>query len=619
LLENLATRQALLVFDNCEHLIQPCAELVEILLRECPRIRVLATSREALAVSGELAWIVPSLTMPQLDEAVPFGSLMEFDAIRLLVERAGLVRSAPAFELTRENAPIVAKICQRLDGIPLAVELAAARLKALTLDQVAARLDDRFSLLTTGSRTALPRQQTLKATMDWSYDLLPEHEKAMLRQLSVFAGGWTLEAGENICRPSDGSFLPDSSKSKIEGFDILDMLSNLVEKSLIVAEQKHETVRYKMLETIREYAREKRSDPEEDSAVRDRHLEIYLQLAEQVEPMLHADQVIWFDQLELELDNIRSATEWSMASNDDDMSEEAVIRIQAGLRMAGALGWFFEKRNQIEPLERLMDLLAKPQAAEQTKWRAKALNTAGFLNLTLGTLPEAEKVLKESMIIGRRLDDAWITMWALNYLGAVTVFQGDYAAAEEYLQEGLDLSRELGPVGDFGEGFSQTFLGDVYLYHEDLETAGSLYEESIRILRELKNHSLLAYSARRLGHLALRNADPDRAIELFRESLMLNAEVHHRQGIAACLAAFAGEAVVGDRIIRAAQLFGASESVIVEIAAPLYHSDIIEYDRNVRALRVALDDAAVAKAWGEGKRLPLEEAIAFALELSDTV
>jgi len=613
LLDHLRTKQILLVFDNCEHLIEACAELAETLERGCPRIRILATSREALGVTGEIAWIVPSLTMPELDELIPFETLMEYDAIRLFVERAKAARNAPAFALTEENSPSVIRICRRLDGIPLAVELAAARLKALTLEQVTTRLDDRFSLLTTGSRTALARHQTLRATMDWSYDLLAKNEQAMLRQLSAFAGGWTLEGAETICRPLPGSFLPDSGKATIEGSDVLDMLSNLLEKSLIVVEQQDAIARYRMLETIREYAREKLKEHAEDSAVRDRHLEIFVQLAEQIEPMLHGDQVIWFDRLEMELDNIRDAIEWAMGSGSDGNSQQFESRVEAGLRLAGALGWFFEKRNRTEPLDRLMQLLAQPKAAEQTKWRAKALNAAGFLNLTVGNYPEAKRVLEEALVIGRKLKDKWSISWALDFLGAVADFQGNYDTAEAYLKEGLALSREMGTEGNFAAGWSLTFLGDLFLYRENLEQAQSLYEESVVLLRDLKNQSMLAYSARRLGHLALRKGEAERATALFKESLLLNREVDHRQGVASCLAAFAKVAAVSGNMIRAAQLSGASDALLTEVATPLYQPDRIEHDLNMEIVRSELDDAAVAAAWTEGHAMSLEQAVALAL------
>jgi len=615
LLENLRTRHMLLVFDNCEHLIQPCAELVEILLRGCPQVHILATSREALSVTGEVAWIVPPLRMPLPDEQVPFEVLLEYDAIRLFAERARTARSTPPFEITEGNAQVVVSICQRLDGIPLAVELAAARLKTLSIEQVAARLEDRFSLLTTGSRTALPRQQTLRATMDWSYDLLPKNEQAMLRQLSVFSGGWSLESAEMICRPLPGSFLPDSGKATIEGYEALDMLSNLVEKSLIVVDSKRQSARYRMLETIRDYSREKRLETIEDSAARDRHLEIFLQLAEQVEPLLQADdQVIWFDRLQLELDNIRAAIEWSMAAGDPDEAQQSESRIEAGLRLAGSLAWFFQNRNRLEPLGRLSRLIAQPKAAKKTKWRAKALNAVGFLNLTLGNYKEAQKVLEEALEIGRNLEDAWNTAWALNYLGAASDFQGIFEAADGYLKEGLLVSRKMGDEGRFPTAWSLAFLGDLFLYRDDLERAGSLYEESVAITRELKNRNFLAYSARRLGYVALKSEEFDRALELFTESLMLNREIDHRLGIASSLGAFGKVAALEGELIRAAKLLGATDTVINEIATPLYMVDRFEYENAAQIVRSKPEDQAITAAWEEGQGMSLEEALDLALE-----
>jgi non-specific serine/threonine protein kinase len=619
LIEYLRNRWILLVFDNCEHVIQSCAVLAEALLKGCPQIKILATSREALGVIGEVAWTVPSLTMPPVSEPVPFESLADYDAIRLLIERSRAVRSDPDFELTEENAPAVIRICQRLDGIPLALELAAARLKALSFEQVASRLDDRFNLLTTGSRTALPRHQTLRATVDWSYELLPENEKTMLRQLSVFVGGWSLDAAESICRPLLGSFLPESDKVVIEGSDALDLLTNLVEKSLVVVERRDGNARYRMLETIRDYAREKRLETVENTAIRNRHLEIYLQMAERIEPNLQADdQAIWYDQLEMELDNIRAAIEWSMVSKEDGESRRPAARVEAGLRLAGSLGWFFQNRSHTETLDRLTRLLAQPMAAEQTKWRAKALNAAAMLYWSSSNYREGERVLEEALNIGRKIEDPWNTAWALNYMGAIDNMQGSYDEAEAHLREGLALSREMGGAGSFCAAWALVLLGDVSLYREEIKPAELLYEESVALLRELKNRNLLAYSARRLGYLALMSGEAERAIDLFRESLLLNREVMHRQGTAGCLAALAAVATMRGDLVRAAELYGAAEALLVEIASPFHQADRAENDRNMEIVRSALDDAEVAAAWEEGQGMSLEEAVEFALAPGDT-
>jgi len=267
----LRSKQMILILDNCEHLISECARLTDAFLHASPKLRILATSREGLGIAGELAYRVPSLSIPNLKNLPPFENLSQYEAVRLFIERA--IFSQPTFAVTNSNAPAVAQICHRLDGIPLAIELAAARVKSLPVDQIAKRLDDRFRLLTGGSRTALPRQQTLRAAIDWSYNLLSEAERVLLRRLSVFAGGWTLEAAEAIC-----------GGEGIEAHDVLDLLTHLVDKSLVVMEGDGGGGRYRLLETIRQYARDRLLESGEEAVVlRESHLEWFLGLAEQGE------------------------------------------------------------------------------------------------------------------------------------------------------------------------------------------------------------------------------------------------------------------------------------------------------------------------------------------------
>ncbi len=319
----LRAKRAFLVLDNCEHLIQACAQLAETLLQNCPDLRILATSREALEIAGETLYLVPPLTLP--DRAhVALESLSDYEAVQLFVERA---RSTLAgFMLTQDNAPAIAQICHHLDGIPLAIELAAARVKLLSVDEIAARLGDRFQLLTSGARTALLRHQTLRALIDWSYDLLSEPERVLLRRLSVFAGGWTLEAAESVCIDvgQDAVLSGEAvSKDDILPSDVLDLLTSLVNKSLIIVkrEQGKET-RYHMLETIRQYALEKLWTAGEGDVSRQRHLAYFVDLAERAQPNLRSfDMVMWLDRLEAEHDNLRAALEWAQESDVRSQNE----------------------------------------------------------------------------------------------------------------------------------------------------------------------------------------------------------------------------------------------------------------------------------------------------------
>ena len=613
LLDHLRDRHSLLLFDNCEHLIGASAALVDLLLRSCESLQVLATSREALNIPGEATWIVPSLSLPEPSEVLPVESLMEYDAIRLFVERAEGASSTYAFELTEANAETVTRTCQRLDGIPLAVELAAARLKTLTIAQITTRLDDRFRLLSGGSRTALPRQQTLRATMDWSYDLLPPAEQAMFRYLACFAGGWTLEGAEGIIRPTPDAFLPDSKKFIIEDASALDLLTNLMEKSLVTREGLIDNIRYGMLETVREFGREKLQEAGEESSVLDRHLEIFMRLAEELGPLLHADQVNWIERLEAELDNIRAAIKWSIEGGTLEETRGSELRVVAGLRLMGSLGWFFERHSRRAPVNLLTQLLSVPGAKANTSWRAKALDTCGFIHLACCNYEQAQRVLDEALCIARELDDIENLTWVLGRIGAVLTLQGEYKNAQPYLEEGLALAHEMGSVGQLAVAWCLSFLGDISLNRGEIENAESAYEESVAIFRVLGNQSMLAFTDRRLGFLAQRRGDLIDATRLFEESLRLNQAVNHTQGIAACLAALAGAAAKQGEIARAARLFGATEAVVERTATPLYQYDQNEFDRNVEDVRTHLGDEQIAAAWSAGRSMSLEEAIAYAM------
>ncbi|HEX5809175.1 MAG TPA: BTAD domain-containing putative transcriptional regulator, partial [Anaerolineales bacterium] len=315
LIDFLRSKKALLILDNCEHLIQSCAQVAQNLLSSCPDLHILATSREALGIPGETLYIVPTLSTPDPLHTT-LETLSASEAAQLFIERAQTALAG--FTLTEENAPAIAQLCHHLDGIPLAIELAAARVKLLRVEEIAARLDDRFRLLTGGARTALPRHQTLQALIDWSYDLLSEPERVLLRRLSVFAGGWTLEAAEQVVgneRAERGDI--ESIVYDLQPGDVLDLLTSLVNKSLILVEHKPEQgTRYDMLETIRQYARQKVWQADEEELLRQRHLEYYIDLAEQAEPNLRSfDMVMWLDRLESERDNIRSALEWAQESH----------------------------------------------------------------------------------------------------------------------------------------------------------------------------------------------------------------------------------------------------------------------------------------------------------------
>ncbi|MEW5942085.1 MAG: BTAD domain-containing putative transcriptional regulator, partial [Chloroflexota bacterium] len=307
-------KQLLLVFDNCEHLVEDCARLADDLLTHCANLKILTTSREGLGITGEMTYEVPSLSLPALERLTLIDLLMEYEGIRFFVERARAVK--PDFALTEQNAAAAVQICARLDGIPLALELAAARTRMLSVEHIAERLNDRFNLLTQGSRAALPRHQTLRAAIDWSYDLLHEEARVLFRRLSVFAGGFTLEAAEEVC--SDPPLDPRA---------VLNLLTRLVDRSLVKVTREGSVERYFMLETIREYAHEKFLKSSEASQVKNLHLDFYMKLAEEIEPKLEgAEQALWLEQLEIEQGNLRAALDWSLTGGE----------LEAGMRLAGA-------------------------------------------------------------------------------------------------------------------------------------------------------------------------------------------------------------------------------------------------------------------------------------------
>ena len=593
----LKPKEVLLVIDNCEHLIRDCAHYAEQLLAACPRLKILATSIESLGIFNETTWQVPSLPLPESQRSLSPKELKEYSSIELFNARAGNAKNS--FVLDDRNAFSVAQICHRLDGIPLAIELAAARIKVLSADEIAARLDDRFSLLTAGSRTAVPRHQTLRATIDWSHDLLTEPERILFRRLAVFAGGFTLEAAEAVC--SQG----------MKRSDILDLLGHLVDKSLVIVEADSEVIgtRYRLLETIRQYALEKLVETGEASVIRDRHLDFYLSLAEKSEPHIGHESVLWINQLDKELDNIRAAMEWSTNSG----------KAVAALRMAGSLVYFwfywFARGNLLSEWQHRIQLaLSRPGGMERTLARAKALNALGFLYWADMYPIDRRPELEEALSIGRELGDPWNIATALRYLGLLASMQGNYVEARSLLEQSLEIWRSMGPEGRRGVSWTLTFLGDVALNQKESNEARSIFEECVAIQREIGDKNFLAYSVRRLGLLAWREKDFEKATVLCQESLSLNRELGDPRGVLACLAAFADIAVVQGKFARAAQIMAAVETQLAAMGMRLLPVDKTEYERNLAQLRAQFDERTLYKFWAKGKEMSLDDAIAFALQ-----
>jgi non-specific serine/threonine protein kinase len=632
----LQSRVLLLVLDNCEHLIDACAHLVHTLLNACPHLQILATSREALGLVGETVWRVPSLSLPDPQHLLSVERLAESEATQLFVERA---RAAlPTFALTAENAAAVAQVCQRLDGMPLAIELAAARVKLLTVQQIAARLDDCFKLLATGGRTIVSRHQTLRAAIDWSYDLLSEQERLLFRRLAVFEGGFTLEATEGIC--AGRGIAPD---------EILELLSHLVDKSLVVVSMQPQgrEARYRLLETIRQYGRNKLLASGEAEIIRQQHAAYYLALAEQARPKLQEqEQLAWLERLEVEHDNLRAALRWGRAEAQTT---------ETGLRLAGAL-WVFwylhghwsEGRGWLE------DMLIQSQGSGHTQARATALLNAGALADYQGDYGQARLLIEESLTMYRELGDKVGSAWSLYYLGHlaseqghyeqavallgdsvmlfrqspdkwgaalslcilgwVTWYLGDYQVAAIFCQESLALSRELG--NPRGVAWALSCLSGVAISQGDPGQAIAHGEESLALFQQLGIKDGIAWSLYTLGYVALFQGHDGRAASCFVDSLVLRREMGDKVRIAHCLAGLAGVAGAQGQAAPAARLFGAAAALLDAIGAPLNPIGRAVYDRNLVAVRASMDEAAFEAAWAEGQAMSQEQAIAEALGIA---
>jgi predicted ATPase/DNA-binding SARP family transcriptional activator len=589
----LKSKEVLLVIDNCEHLIRACAHYAEQLLGACPHLKILATSIEALGLFNETIWQVPSLPLPEMQQSLSLKELKEFASIELFHERAGHAKSG--FALDERNASAIAQICWRLDGIPLAIELAAARLKLLSVGEIAARLDDRFSLLTAGSRTALPRHQTLRATIDWSYDLLTEQERELFRRLSVFVGGFTLDAAEVIC------ILGELKRS-----DVLDLLSRLVDKSLVIVEitSTTEETRYHLLETIRQYGLEKLSGSGEAAAIRNQHLEFFMDLVEKAEPELErAAQGVWLDRLELQLDNMRAAIEWALASQ----------RPTSALQMVAGLRRFWLIRNHdSEGIERVRTLLGRSDVMQPTLARLKALNSYFFMLWAHGKLTDVYPLIEEALSLGVELEDSWNTASAFLWAGVSAAEQGNYRQAQSHLQQSREEwqdTTEALPVA-----MPLVFLGEIAIFQNDFAKAEGLFDAALQRFKEVQDFPFLGMMLRRLGQLAMYQGDLRKATALIREGLVYNWTIHDYRGTGACLAALAAVNVAQGRYDNAAKLSGIVEGILEFTHIPLLPFDQQQYERIVSQLRNQLDVKDFKTFWTIGKVMRLEDAIAFALD-----
>jgi predicted ATPase/DNA-binding CsgD family transcriptional regulator len=630
LVDHLRTGDTLLVLDNCEHLVAACAELVDALLRSCPGLKVLATSREALRVAGETAWPVPSLSLPDPGLVPGPEDAMGYGAVRLFVERAAT--AAPGFALTGENAGAVARICGRLDGIPLAIELAAARVRVLSPAQISARLDDRFLLLTGGGRVVMPRQRTLRATMDWSYGLLSEEEKMLFGRLSAFAGGFSLEAAEAV-----------GAGGGVEEEEVLGLLSRLVDKSLVLAVAHGDEARYRMLETVLCYASEKLAETGEGPAVRNRHAGFFMGLAEEAEPeLLGGQQSSWLGRLDADHGNLRAALAWYV-----DRQDRA-----AALRMAGALWWFWflrglydEGRGWLEAAlaaggdapaaqrakalvaagdfaflrseyaparERIEEGLGLYRAVGDGRGVAGAVRLLGSIAREQGRYAQAEAFHAESLALCRERGDDWGVAQSLDYLGFVAWLRGDLGRAADLCAEALDAFRELGD----GEGvaWSLMSLGAVALYGGENARAAALLDEALALSRGAGYRETVAWSLNGLGVLARREGLPGRAAGLLAESLALHRGLGDRWRTASVLEELGGVSASTGDPGRAAVLLGAAGALRRVLSAPVPPCERPDRERDAALARAGLDDASFARATTTGEAMALASVYEYALE-----
>jgi non-specific serine/threonine protein kinase len=676
----LRAHRLLLLLDNCEHLIGAAASLVDGLVQSCPDLHVLATSREPLAIEGEVTYRVPSLTVAEA----------ESEAARLFVERAQA--AAPSFVLTDRNSATVVRICARLDGIPLAIELAAARVRALSVEQIAARLDDRFRLLTGGSRTALPRQQTLRGAIDWSYDLLSDPERTLLRRLAVFAGGFTLEAAEAILDGGSrdegrGTSELDPNSSLDPHPSPVDVLVSLVDKSLVQVDEDGGDGggRYRLLETLREYGLEKLAEHCELATVRSWYRDYFLAFAEQIGPALNArvDGSL-VTRLEREHDNLRTALSWCLdepASEPGDavvaQAEQRLPGAALGVRLAASIWRLWWLRGQIDEGRRWLErVLAMPTSdtsptgrsaramallglanlsAFQGDYRAavdhmtenlefcretgndlgvvRALNRLGFYLAHLGEAERGADLCAESVALGRRMGDPATLASSLHSAAHAALILGQWEESFALAEEAIALFRQVGNATVIAydlrvQGLATAKLGDPV-------RATQLAEEGMRISQEVGDRRGIGCSYKDLGHYALLLGDVDRAVEQLRMGIALFNQIGDRWLGSICIALLGKvkiEQVIRvpgsdltstaqtDRarasLLETARLFAAGEIVREQDGLGLPSDLIGTYDRDVAVLRELLGKAELARAWAEGRAMSFEQAVAYALAIT---
>jgi predicted ATPase/DNA-binding XRE family transcriptional regulator len=673
LLDSLRNKEVLLILDNCEHLLDACARLADDVLHASRDSRVLATSREALGITGESSYRVPSLECPSPERANQLTSeqLEHFPAVQLFTERA--TQAVWTFTVTNANAAVISQICDRLDGIPLAIELAAARVRSFSLEEIAARLDDRLSLLTGGGRTALPRQQTLRATLDWSHALLSETERLLFRRLSAFTGGWTLEEAEQIC-----------AGNGIQSSEVSGVLTHLVGKSLVTLGDHAGGSRYRMLETIRQFARERLLEANESELLRDQHLHFFVKLAEDSQPVFEtARRVEWLPRLEIEHDNLRAALEWACQRDletacwlagilerfwffADHLSEartwydrvldpgEQPTDLKRGLGLAlfssGCvllnLGYLDEAGVRLEQSVAAWQQLGEPRwLAFSVAWLAyllvqrgdpegactiyakyepllRASNEGLLVAWVLGNWgssrtalrrddPAGRALLDEALSLARILEDPFCYLLCYSSLGDWAVLQGDYAAALQYYLDSLEWRRQLGTRWIIASGLWQ--VANTMRLQADYLRAEPVYAEALALSRALADQRSEAHISQELAAVALHLGDLQRAATLLERSLSAFRRWGDALGAARCLLGFADLQLVQGHAEKAARVLSFIEPWLQSNKIQLVHFDRSNHARSLEAARKQLSEATFATARAAGIEMTPEEVIASVL------
>ncbi len=501
LVDYLKPRTLLLILDNCEHLVAACARLAQTLLQSCPLLSILASSRESFNIPGETIYRVPSLRLPDPKKHLTIASLSQYEAVRLFIDRATSIQST--FTVTNANVPALTELCIRLDGIPLAIELAAARVRSLSIEEINNKLNNVFRLLTGGSRTALPRQQTLRALIDWSYDLLSAVERMMLSRLSVFAGGWTLEAAEAVC-----------VGDVIEDWEVLDLLTSLADKSLVVTEEQDGHTRYRLLETIRQYAVDRLRESGAMDTVAASHQAYFQRFSEETSKRLNgAEQQDALEQMEREHGNLRAALEWAVTH-----------RPEIALPMAVEQGLFWYIGGYLrEGREQLEQALAVYTGGKDTKLHADAYYQIGRLAVEQNDFKAANQFLEDSLALFRKAGNTRAASIVLNSLGTLAVQQNRYSAARAYLEESLSVQREMGTQA--GTGAVLTNLGNLLHDMGDYEKARATYDESLSIYEQLNHPRGIATNQINLSNLLYALGDVSEARTLANKSLAIGQQL----------------------------------------------------------------------------------------------